>query len=183
MFEWLQHIDAQLFSFINIGTANPLFDTLMPLVRNRFVWSPLYVFVAAFLVINFKSKGWKMIVFAIITVIITDQLSSSFLKPLFHRIRPCHDLSAVEYVRLLVNCGGGFSMPSSHAANHFGIAMFFIALFPNKWVLMWATFWAALVGFAQVYVGVHYPFDIFCGMMAGLLCGWMTATWCKRFIV
>jgi len=179
MLDWLQHIDAQLFCLINSGAANPVFDVLMPLVRNRFAWSPLYLFVAAFLVVNYKKEGWKILVFAIITVIITDQLTGTIMKPLFQRVRPCHDFEAVEYLRLLVNCGSGFSLPSGHAANHFGIAMFLIALFPNKWILLSATFWAALVGFAQVYVGVHYPLDIFAGMLTGLLCGWLTASWCR----
>jgi undecaprenyl-diphosphatase len=36
----------------------------------------------------------------------------------------------------------------------------------KKWYWLW--FWAALICFAQVYVGKHYPFDI----LGGSLLGW-----------
>ena len=32
---------------------------------------------------------------------------------------------------------------------------------------------AALMGLSRLYVGVHFPGDVFCGMLVGLLCGWM----------
>jgi membrane-associated phospholipid phosphatase len=181
MLDTLQQIDAQLFHLINTGCSNVVFDYLMPWFRNRFFWAPLYFFIAAFLAINFPNDWLKIVLFAIITIVISDQISSTVLKPLFHRIRPCRDFEAVQYIRLLVNCGGGLSFPSSHAANHFAFAMFFISLFRNKWVIISAIFWASLVGFSQVYVGVHYPFDIFGGMLLGLLCGWVTAGWCIRY--
>jgi undecaprenyl-diphosphatase len=32
-------------------------------------------------------------------------------------------------------------------------------------------FWAFLVSYSRVYVGVHYPLDIFTGMIVGALAG------------
>ena len=43
-------------------------------------------------------------------------------------------------------------------------------------------FWAAAIAYAQVYVGVHYPLDVFCGALLGLAFGITTGTiFNKRF--
>jgi len=42
-----------------------------------------------------------------------------------------------------------------------------------KWA--WIGFvWAALIAFAQVYVGIHYPFDVLAGALFGSLVGLLT---------
>ncbi len=179
MSELLSQWDAQWFQLINSGCANALFDSLMPLLRNKFFWSPLYIFILVFLLLNYKQHALKIILLAIITIFISDQLSSSFFKPLFQRARPCHGLNEqLEYVRLLVNCGSGFSMPSSHAANHFAFATFFFMVFRTRRVFFYAFLWAAVIGFAQIYVGVHYPLDIVAGALLGVIVGWLTGRWC-----
>jgi undecaprenyl-diphosphatase len=76
---------------------------------------------------------------------------------------------------LLDHCSGGFSFTSSHAANHFGLAMFVVMtlapLLKNYRFIF--LIWAALISYAQVYVGVHYPADIFMGAFIGILVGWL----------
>lgn len=164
-------LDAELFYFINTTLSNSFFDTILPWIRNKYFWAPLYAFVAVFLAINFPQNSWKIILLVIVVIFVSDQLSSTIIKPLVHRLRPCKDLLNIEHLRLLISCGSGFSFPSSHAANHFAFAMFFFKLFPNKWVLFLGMFWAAIISFAQVYVGVHYPLDVLGGMALGLFCG------------
>ena len=64
-------------------------------------------------------------------------------------------------------------MPSNHAANHFGLATFWYfsirAINGRKWSWLWL--WAALICYAQVYVGKHYPFDVLVGGIVGTLTG------------
>jgi undecaprenyl-diphosphatase len=33
-------------------------------------------------------------------------------------------------------------------------------------------FWSALVAYSRIYLGVHYPLDIFCGMTFGAISGY-----------
>jgi membrane-associated phospholipid phosphatase len=174
--------DQFIFYKINTGLANRFFDELMPLLRNPPTWIPFYVFFAVFLIYNFKRKGLYIIAFAIIAIIMSDQLSSSVIKPIVHRLRPCNDPHMVGYVRLVLkNCGAGFSFPSSHAVNHFTFALYIISIFPRqiKWVRPTMLVWASLVAFAQVYVGVHYPLDVLIGAIIGGLIGYLIATICK----
>jgi undecaprenyl-diphosphatase len=80
-------------------------------------------------------------------------------------------------VRLLLDrCAGGYSFISNHAANHFGMAtFFFITMKPvfGKWAAL-SLCWAALIAYAQVYVGVHFPSDVLAGALIGTGLGWLT---------
>ncbi len=100
---------------------------------------------------------------ALVLILFTDQLTSSVLKPVVARLRPCSNAYGVREVHMpmLVECGSGFSMPSSHAANHFAIAVFVGLLFyrNSRFLIVALLLWAALVSVAQVYVGVHFPLD------------------------
>jgi undecaprenyl-diphosphatase len=101
----------------------------------------------------------------IITIFVSDQLSSSVIKYCFERPRPCHVL---HNVHLLISCGSGFSFPSSHAVNNFAGALILAFFFPRtKW---WFFGFAAIVAFSRVYLGVHYPSDVIGGAVIGLFC-------------
>jgi undecaprenyl-diphosphatase len=66
------------------------------------------------------------------------------------------------------------SFTSSHATNHFALAAFFyftLKKYFNKWGLLFFC-WAFMICYAQVYVGVHYPFDVICGGIIGFSIGY-----------
>lgn len=176
--------DQELFFHINQGMANPFFDWLMPVFRNPFVWAPVYMFFAAFFVYNFRPKGLYVLLFGLLTIAFSDQISSHLLKLLIARDRPCNDPNMAMYVRLLIPCGAGYSFPSSHACNHFAFSVFLITVMPlrMRWVLPVAILWAAGVSFAQVYVGVHYPMDVLGGAIIGSLIGTFTGSMCVKVL-
>ena len=181
----LEQWDQWLFIQVNDHQTNPFFDSIMPYLRFAYFWTPLYLFLLVFITLNFKGRGlWWSVIF-LCTVSLCDMTSSKLVKESFERLRPCRDPDFFEYVRLLVeNCSGTYSFTSSHAANHFGMATFiFLTLKPviGKWVWL-AYLWAAAIGYAQVYVGVHYPFDILGGAAIGFLFGWLLGVFFnKRF--
>lgn len=173
--EQLIALDQQLFYVVNRHLANPWLDSWLPMTRNMFFWAPLYVFLIAFFALNYGRKGWIVIGLVLLTFACTDLLSSSLIKPLVGRLRPCNDEEVRQWVRLLVSCGGGKSFTSSHAANHFGVAIFLglvlKPVFRPAFLLFVA--WAGTISLAQVYVGVHYPFDIMGGALLGSTIGWL----------
>lgn len=174
MTEILQ-LDQSLFFFINDGLQNSFFDAVLPWLRNKYFWIPLYVFLFFFLFLNFKKKGLILILGLIFSVGIADITSSHFIKKSVKRVRPCNDFEINEEVRTLVRCGGGYSFTSSHAANHFAIATFLILTLGQVFrrIKLPLFFWALFISFAQIYVGVHYPLDILCGAILGVLCGYL----------
>ena len=178
MLEQLIQFDQNLFFTINHGLSNSFFDWLMPALRNRFFWTPLYLFIIIFLIRNYGKQGWIMILFLGLTFGCTDFISSSLIKPTVQRLRPCNDPEIKSAVNNLIGCGSGFSFPSSHASNHFGLAVFLIMMFFQKWrlILPIGLLWAASISFAQVYVGVHYPVDILTGALLGGMIGFIMGT-------
>jgi membrane-associated phospholipid phosphatase len=182
---WVEGCDTWLFLHINGKWINPFFDSVFPWWREANTWAPLYLFLIVFALLNFKQKAYPWILFATITVTITDQLNSTFIKNWIARPRPCRDEFFMSEVRLILNnCSGGYSFPSSHAVNHFGFAMFlFITLRPILKNWGWLFFlWAATICYGQVYVGVHYPVDILCGAVLGCGIGYLTATFYNKKI-
>jgi undecaprenyl-diphosphatase len=175
MLEQLIQFDQNLFFTINHGLSNSFFDWLMPALRNRFFWTPLYLFIIIFSIRTYGKQGWIMILFLGLTFGCTDFISSSLIKPTVQRLRPCNDPEIKSDVKNLIDCGSGYSFPSSHASNHFGLAVFLIVLFFSKWklILPMGLLWAASISFAQVYVGVHYPIDILAGAMLGGMIGFI----------
>lgn len=178
MLEQLIQFDQEFFLAINQGLSNSFFDRVMPLLRNRFFWAPLYLFLVVFFLRNYRRKGWLMIIFFLLTFAVTDYLNSGVLKPIFERLRPCNDPFMKPELNIRVRCGSGFSFPSSHAANHFALGMFLITAFYHrwKWILPLALLWAFSISFAQVYVGVHYPLDVLAGGILGSIIGYITGT-------
>lgn len=178
-------LDKTIFKLVNGQWTNSFFDWLAPWLRNSLVWLPLYLFLVLFIAINFKKRAVWMIILAIITVSLTDSISSHIFKPYFNRLRPCNDPDMAGMVRLLLGYRpGNGSFTSSHAANHFGIAMFLYAVLKKyfgNWMLLFFV-WAFSISYAQVYVGIHYPFDILGGAVLGCLIGYITASVCNRLL-
>lgn len=169
--------DKALFRLINYTWHNDFFDWLMPWLRNSNVWVPLYLFLLLFVAINYRKTAWWWIIFAICTAILTDFVSSSLIKQLIMRLRPCNDPAIASWVRVLVGYRPqSSSFTSSHAANHFAIATYWYLTLKEKagkWPLVF-FFWAFAISFAQVYVGVHYPLDVTCGALIGILIGYLS---------
>jgi undecaprenyl-diphosphatase len=172
MLEIIQQIDKQLFFAINNGMQNGLLDLLCPFMRKQSNWYLLYAVMGYFLYERYRMKFFWILLGALLLVLISDQLSANLIKNIVQRLRPCNNPELKNQLRLLVPCGGGFSFISAHATNHFAIA-FFISSFYNeiKWAKLLALLWAFAIAFSQVYVGVHYPFDVICGAALGLLLG------------
>ncbi|MBL6962498.1 MAG: phosphatase PAP2 family protein [Bacteroidetes bacterium] len=184
MGENLLHWDLATFVEINSHLTSTFLDYLCPLLRYKYFWAPLYAFVFSYLIIKYKRKGIIMILFLILVVFIADKLSSEIIKPYVHRLRPCNDPFVKQYARLLVGCGRSFSFPSSHASNHFAVAVYFICLFYSKWrwILPISILWAFAISYSQVYVGVHYPLDVIAGAVLGISIGFAVGLIPKKIL-
>lgn len=176
MLEYLDAIDKVLFLLINSGSSNPVTDLLMPWITSDHLLRLGYgMSMVALLIWGDKRLRWLVLV-SLLVLAITDQTSSQLLKKIIERPRPCH---VMENINLLVGCGGGFSMPSSHAANAWAQAVLFAIVTPrSRWFLLVT---ATLIALSRVFVGVHYPFDIVVGAIVGGSIGLLVALAFKRF--
>jgi undecaprenyl-diphosphatase len=177
MLETLRQIDTEWFLAVNNGWQNPFMDAVCPWLRQPKTWIPLYLLVLYFSWKNFGRHTLWIALGAGLLVLISDQFSANLIKNTFQRLRPCNDPMLKDKVHLLVHCGGGYSFMSAHATNHFAVAVYFSVLFKNflPKLLPFALLWAALISLSQVYVGVHYPFDVLCGAITGCIFGYVLA--------
>jgi membrane-associated phospholipid phosphatase len=138
-------------------------------------WIPLYVLIIGFCLWKYKKQGIVIILLIAASPSVADFTSVQFIKPFVHRLRPCRDSISSKTDIERVSCGPGYSFPSAHAVNHFAVAIFMILIFGKKWrwIWFWGILWAGLISFSRIYVGVHYPIDVFCGALYGSFVGWL----------
>jgi undecaprenyl-diphosphatase len=182
---WLTKLDRRLFVLVHAEWASPKIDWLFKLMRDPLTWVPLYAFVLYWVIRYYKKYAWQFVLMTLVVFAITDFTSASILKPIFMRLRPCFDPEMDSVLRVIVTCGGKYGMPSSHAANHFGLASFWYFsitwMSKRKWSWLWA--WAFLVCYAQVYVGKHFPGDIFVGAILGTAVGTLFAMLFRKWMM
>lgn len=176
MLTYLLELDTDLFLFLN-GLHNSFFDTIMYWISDRFFWIPFYGLLVYLL---YRHYGWKKAAMLtgliLVTFALTNTLSVEAFKNVFQRPRPCHEDSLTNLVHLVDNhCGGNWGFVSSHASNVFGLAMLFYFFLSKriKGFGLGIFLWAGLVSYSRIYLGVHYPLDILCGAILGILIGFL----------
>ena len=170
MIEYLMALDEAIFLLLN-GLHQDWLDPIMFTISGKLEWIPLYVFIVSWLIYKYKKAGLFALLALIITIIVTDQITSGFMKPFFERLRPSHDPDLKDIVHIINGYRGGlYSFASSHASNSFALATFLWLLLRKK--ERWAGYlfiWAAVVSYSRIYLGVHFPGDVVTGALVGVL--------------
>lgn len=177
MLQALNDFDVALFLFLNNFHSN-FFDFFFYWITQKFFWVPLYVYLLWYLYKSEKVDIVALLIAIVFSITLSDQLSSTVLKNWVMRLRPCNDPSLAGLIHTVNGyCGGMYSFVSSHAANSFSLVAFILTILKGrKWAFRYYfLFWAILHSYSRIYLGVHYPGDIICGALLGLLVGFFVA--------
>ena len=173
MLEQLLQYDKELFLYLNsLGT--PTWDGFWLVVTNKLTFIPLY---AILLFLVYKRFGLKALLIIIVIVglmiTFTDQITNLFKYIIAKRPRPCREEDMKGIMRFIAPRCGRYGFFSGHAANSMAAAVFAgLLLKPYyKKLIFILLLWSAIVAYSRIYVGVHYPLDIVCGMAFGALSG------------
>jgi len=172
MLEQLLQYDKELFLFLN-NLGMPIWDNFWLVVTNKLTFIPLY---AILLFLVYKRLGLKaLLIIVVVAVMITftDQITNLFKYIIAKRPRPCREEDMQEVMRFIAPRCGRYGFFSGHSSNTMAVAVFIgLLLKPYyKKLIFLLLFWSATVAYSRIYVGVHYPLDIICGMSFGALTG------------
>lgn len=174
MVDQLIEYDKQLFLFLNNLGSEP-WDNLWLIITNKLTFIPLY---AVLLYLLFRKFGAKsLMVFIIIVALMitfTDQITNVF-KRTFERPRPCGTEDVKDLARMVAAYCGKYGFFSGHSSNTMATAVFAgltLRKYYNNLIFV-LLFWSAVVAYSRIYVGVHYPLDIVCGLTFGAISGFL----------
>ena len=162
-------MDKQLLLAIN-GSDSLFVDYLAKTLTTAATWIPLYV--SLFYVVVKNNDNFRRIICILacagLCVLFAGTVDDLLVKPLVARLRPTHDFQ----IGMLVDTvdgyrGGKYGFFSAHAANTFSIAVFFSLLMRSRLVTLLLVGWSLTNCWTRLYLGVHYPLDILCGLLWG----------------
>ena len=168
MIEEIIDFDKVIFLYLN-SLGSKSFDFFWLLITNKFLNFIIY-FSLLFAVYRRYGIAKALNIFLLVLILIgmVDQ-TTNLSKFFFERPRPCYDEQISLLSRLVSSkCGGKFGFFSAHASNSFALATFFSFIFKNfKFLKVVIIFFASLIAYSRIYIGVHYPLDIMIGAIVG----------------
>ena len=164
--------DRLVLSWFN-GSNSVFLDGWMSALTSGFTWLALYASLFYLVVKNNETMGQIMLVVgcALACVGLADIMADVIVKPLVERWRPSndpifkYDVSVVEGYR-----GTSYGFFSAHAANTFSLALFFCMLVRSRVLSVALVLWSFVNCYTRMYLGLHYPLDIVCGLLWGSVC-------------
>ena len=156
------NFDASILLWLQNSVRNPVLNPVMIFITHLgdkgLFWVAL-----TYLLLCFR-KTRRASVTSMISMVITLLVVNVVLKNWIARVRP---YELIEGLNLMIGKQHDFSFPSGHAGNSLACAWVLYRRAPKKWGVP-ALVMAVLISLSRLYVGVHYPTDVFAGIAIGI---------------
>lgn len=168
-------MNVELFQIINSWAGqNVWLDRLMVFSADKLG----YVIVGLTIVVClFNAKKYREILILSFGSAVAARFGIvSLIRHLYYQPRP---FLVLQDVQQLLDHNTESSFPSGHTAFYFAVAMVLYRY--NKKVGIAAFVLSGLMGFARIFVGVHWPLDILAGMGVGAITALLIfSKWCRN---
>lgn len=181
MLEKIVAIDHAVLIYLNnLGSSE--YDRFWLYLTKFGHWWPLF---ALLLYGVYREYGVKKTLIFLLCIALlitfTDQVTNLF-KHGFQRLRPCNNPD-INFLIRVVKDSNSFSFFSGHAANTTAVAVFLYQVFKPKYRYLWLLFaWPIVFAYSRIYLGLHFPSDILCGFLFGMLTGNMMYVFYKKYL-
>ena len=173
----ITQLDLSILDWIQANICCRPLDIIMPLITLLGEDGVFWIVLAAvlFLIPKTRKIGTAMCLALVLDVLLCNVL----IKPLVARPRPWTWHPGMEdAIAAMAPLPSGFSFPSGHTAASFAGACA-ILFSKNRWGIP-AVILAALIGLSRLYLYVHYPTDVLCGALLGILCALLAVQLTRR---
>lgn len=166
---WAESFDLPILDWIRTHLQCAFLDAVMPVIT--FLGNGGIFWIAAALLLLLRKKHRKVGIQMALALLMGLLVCNLCMKPLFARIRP-FDYQLAHYgqvIELLIAAPTDWSFPSGHTIASFEAAVVLLR-YNKKWGIP-ALILACLIAFSRLYLYVHYPTDVLCSMILGMLIG------------
>ena len=170
MFEWITQIDYEILVFIE---EHLRFDWMTePLVFISHLGNAGLFWIVLCLSLLISRRTRKMGVCGLLALLISALITNVALKNVVARIRPYEQFADLK---LLLERQSDFSFPSGHSSSSFAAACALYWASDRRIRKITGIFvgLAAVIAWSRLYVAVHFPTDVICGVLIGILSGWL----------
>ena len=165
----LEDIDIQILVYLN-SLGSEFWDPIWIILTNKTTYIPLFAFIVYYIYKRFGLKQTAfIIVFISILILFTDQFTN-FIKDSFQRLRPCRE-GYLGLREIDIYCGK-YGFFSAHASNSIAVSLFIIRIMREKITSIFSIIliiWVFVFSYSRIYLGLHYPTDILCGLIFGVI--------------
>lgn len=159
---FIQKIDNSILIYINNNLRNPITDKIMIVITSLGNMGIIWIILSLLMILSEKYR--KIGIIVLIAVLLSTILGEGILKHIVRRLRPVNEILNGKQ---LIAKPLSYSFPSGHAACAFASAGI-IANYIKKYSIAVFTL-AVLIGLSRLYLYVHYPTDVLCGAILGLI--------------
>ncbi|GHT72124.1 hypothetical protein AGMMS49950_10330 [Endomicrobiia bacterium] len=182
-FQELIKFDHAIFGFINSGLNCRFLDlctapiSYCDSINFNVSFFAILIVSIAILWKNKKDNFWNTIVLLAV-VLATGSAVTYFLKYYFGRYRPLGVFNDGDVNTLFEKIHNN-SFPSGHTSIAVSVCAFMFMTVKKYWY--WYIFFALFSGFYRIYAGSHFPSDVLCGALIGILFAYLIVSLSKHY--
>lgn len=161
----MTNVDIEILEVIRNNFSNKIIDAIMIMITSLGNYSMLWIALTTILIIIPKTRRLGLNV--LISLVIKFTLCNLILKPIIARSRP---FELNTSIKLLISKPKDYSFPSGHTASAFTVVSTFFFNKNKHWKYLLIV--AILISISRLYLYVHYPTDVFGGIITGMFSGY-----------
>lgn len=174
--------DHRLFKFINVELNNKFFNFIISTVSffdsKNLNPSLILIVIVTLLILRKEEKNKFWILFALIVcTVLVASILNTFIKSFVERARPLAVFGEGN-INVFYEILHAKSFPSGHTQFAFTVMMTMLLLIPKYWYIYLILAFAT--GFERVYAGCHFPIDVCCGALEGIIVSYIMVTIFKK---